>query len=85
MSALEGLRRQIEATNTALGVLLHDLEDVKSRVAALEARLSQPTAAPAAQAPKVTTPSAQAPVKTPSAGTGTSTGGTGAKSVPSKS
>lgn len=85
MSALEGLRHQIEATNTALGVLLQDLEEVKSRVAALEVRPAQPAAAPVAQAPKATTPPAQASAKSPSLGVGTSTGGTGTKSVSGKS
>lgn len=69
MSALEGLRRQIEATNTAVGMLLQGLEDVKSRVTALESRSAQSTTAPVVQAPRAATPPAQTPGKSTSTST----------------
>lgn len=84
MSALEGLRRQIESANTAVGELLTELVALRARVGTLEARVAQPTATPQTVVTRGTTPPAQAVTK-PTSTSAPAAPVTGAKSAPAKS
>lgn len=77
MSALEGLRRQIESTNTRLGEVLEKIQDLSARVDSLEEGAARPAAATTAPPSRVTMPPAQSTGKPTSGPTSTTKSATG--------